>query len=137
MVTFALRKPARERATRRGLYILLSMAIWPKEIFRKMPDPRIWPTPGVNDTFFHVTGVSQICLGANPKRVDCDFVNDGDEVIYLARGNEAVIGSGLRLNANGGSYHIGLFNLFLGDIYAISVNPVKWTNLTISEGNKP
>jgi len=113
------------------------MAIWPMGISLKehnMADPRIWPVPVVNDTFFAVTGVSQICLAANPDRVDCDFINDGDAVIYLGRGNVAVVGSGLRLNPNGGSYHITTANLFHGDVYAISDDPQEGTNLCISEG---
>ena len=100
-----------------------------------MPDPRIWPIPSANDTFATVGVASAVALVANPNRVDCDFINDSDNIIYLARGNAAVVGSGIRLNAKGGSYHIGLFNLFLGAIYAIST--VAGSNLTISEGTKP
>ena len=54
-----------------------------------MPDPRIFPITNVNDTFATVGAVSTLVLAANPKRVDCDFVNDGDEICYLARGNAA------------------------------------------------
>ena len=99
-----------------------------------MPDPRIWPIPNSNDGATIVGVFSAIALAANPARVDADFVNDGDYIIYLARGHAAVIGSGQRLNPNGGSYHIGLFNLFLGDVYAIATGNV---NMTISEGVKP
>ncbi len=99
-----------------------------------MPDPRIWPIPAVTDTFAAVTAASAICLEANPRRVDADFVNDGATIIYLARGNAAVVGSGQRLNPKGGSYHIGTGNLFLGAVYAISTDEV---NLAISEGYKP
>ena len=99
-----------------------------------MPDPRIWPIPNSNDGAVAVGVVSAIALAANPARADADFVNDGDHIIYLARGHAAVIGSGQRLNPNGGSYHIGLFNLFLGDIYAIATGNV---NMTVSEGVKP
>ena len=99
-----------------------------------MPDPRIWPIPSVTDTFATVGPDSTLVLAANPDRVDCDIVNDGDEPCYLARGNEAVIGSGIKLVPNG-SYHIGLFNLFLGEIYGICANGDL--NLTISEGTKP
>ena len=103
-----------------------------------MPDPRIWPIPAATDTFATVTNVSAVCLVANPRRVDTDFINDSKAVIYLARGNEAVIGSGERLNASGGSYHIGTNNLFLGDIYAIAdVDDQADANLCISEGYKP
>ena len=100
-----------------------------------MPDPRIWPIPRANGGFATVGVASAIALAANVSRVDADFVNDSDNVIYLARGNAAVIGSGIRLNPNGGSYHMGLFNLFLGDIYAIATG--AGSNMTISEGVKP
>ena len=99
-----------------------------------MPDPRIWPIPNATETFVEVVLGSTLVLAANVNRVDADFVNDGDNVIYLARGVAAVVGSGRRLNPNGGSYHIGTNNLFLGAIYGISDNE---TNLTISEGYKP
>ncbi len=103
-----------------------------------MPDPRIYPINSANDTFFAVTNVSQICLAANQNRADTDFTNDSDYVIYLARGNAAVIGSGIRLNSNGGVYHIGTNNLFLGNIYAISTAGEQVeANLAISEGNRP
>ena len=100
-----------------------------------MPDPRIWPVPAVTDTFATVTNASAICLAANTRRVEADFINDGDVVIYLARGAAAVVGSGQRLNANGGSYHIGQDNLYTGDIYAICAGAD--VNLAISEGYKP
>ncbi|KKL81772.1 hypothetical protein LCGC14_1991440 [marine sediment metagenome] len=100
-----------------------------------MPDPRIFPIESANDAFATVGVVSAIALAANPARADTDFVNDSDTIIYLARGNAAVIGSGIRLNPNGGSYHIGLYNLFLGDVYAIATGANS--NMTISEGTKP
>jgi len=100
-----------------------------------MPDPRIWPIPRANDGFATVGVASAIALAANVSRVDADFVNDSDNVIYLARGNAAVVGWRIRLNPNGGSYHMGLFNLFLGDIYAVATG--AGSNMTISEGVKP
>ena len=100
-----------------------------------MPDPRIWPIPAATDTFATVGVASAVVLAANSRRVDADFTNDSDNVIYLARGNDAVVGSGQRINANGGSYHIGTNNLFLGVINAIST--VAASNLAISEGYKP
>ena len=100
-----------------------------------MPDPRIFPIPSVNDTFATVGVVSTLVLARNVNRVDCDFVNDSAQVMYLSRGNAAVIGSGIRLNPNGGSYRIGTNNLFYGEIYAICDG--GQANLTISEGYKP
>jgi len=100
-----------------------------------MPDPRIWPIENATDTYFQVTNASQVCLNANDRRRDTDFVNDSDYIIYLARGNAAVIGSGIRINAKGGSYHIGTNNLFKGDIYAIAdIDLQVVANMTISEG---
>ena len=103
-----------------------------------MPDPRIWPIESSGETGVAVFGISTQVLAANPNRADADFVNDGNAVIYLARGNVAVVGRGQRLNPNGGNYHIGTNNLFLGVINAISVNDEQdSTNLAISEGNQP
>ena len=99
-----------------------------------MPDPRIWPIPAANDTFVSVGVASTEVRPANPRRVSLDLVNDGDNIIYLALGNTAVVGSGIRLNKKGGSYHIGTNNLFLGQINGIAEDE---TNLTISEGYKP
>jgi len=97
-----------------------------------MPDPRIFPITNSNDTFATVDVVSTLILAANSNRVDCEIVNDGEEVCYLARGNPAVMGSGIRLNAMGGSYRIGTNNLWYGEIYAICAGGDL--NLTISEG---
>ncbi|MCK5642578.1 MAG: hypothetical protein KAJ19_17350 [Gammaproteobacteria bacterium] len=101
-----------------------------------MPDPRIWPIESAADGFFTVTFESQVCLAANPSRGDSDLTNDSDDWIYLARGNDAVVGSGIPLSPNGGSYHIGTNNLFLGDVYAIAdIEEQEEANLAISEGN--
>lgn len=99
-----------------------------------MPDPRIFPVERANDGNALVGLVSTLVLAANPNRVDADFVNDDHETpIYLARGNPAALNEGIKL-LPGGSYHIGTNNLFLGEIYAISIG---FTLLTISEGVKP
>ena len=97
-----------------------------------MPDPRIWPIPVVNDTFATVTNISGVALAGTPDRVDTDFINTSAYWIYLGRGNEAVFGSGEALAPRGGSYHIGVDNLFLGDITAITDGDE--VNLSISEG---
>jgi len=101
-----------------------------------MPDPRIWPIPSALDDHVTVLAASTLVRAANPNRADLDLVNDSECIIYLARGNAAVVGDGIRLNPNGGSYHIGTANLFLGDIYGISGGD-KLCNMTISEGLKP
>jgi len=99
-----------------------------------MPDPRIFPIESANTTFATVGVGSTLVLAANPYRVDTDFTNDGEEACYMARGNAAVMGSGIKLVPNG-TYHIGTNNLFLGDIYAICAS--GQLNLAISEGLKP
>ena len=99
-----------------------------------MPDPRIWPIPSVTDTFATVGVASTLVLAANLRRVDTEFVNDGNEACYLARGNAAVIGSGIKLIPNG-SYRIGTNNLFYGAVNAICAG--GQLNLTISEGYIP
>ena len=100
-----------------------------------MPLPTVWPIPAAIDTFATVGVVDSIVVAANVARVDCELVNDSTATIYLARGNAAVVGSGIRINANGGSYSIGTHNLFMGDVHAIG--PDGQQNLTISEGTKP
>ena len=99
-----------------------------------MPDATKWPIPNVTDTFVEVGLASTEVVAANVHRVDLDLVNDGDNIIYLARGNAAVLNSGIRLNPKGGSYHMGTDNLFLGAINGISTNEC---NVTVSEGYKP
>ena len=98
-----------------------------------MTNPRLWPVGSAADSGVPVGLASTVVLAANPNRADADFVNDGNNVIYLARGNTAVLNAGIRLNPKGGSYHIGTNNLFLGAINGISANE---TNLTVSEGVK-
>ena len=102
-----------------------------------MPDPRKFPIPSVDDYFGTVTGVSAVIVPANDNRLDLEIVNDSDVVIYLARGNAAIVGSGIRLNATGGSYSMNTQTLFLGYIAAISANQQEENNVTISEGETP
>jgi hypothetical protein len=60
-------------------------------------------------------------LAANPARLYALLVNDSDATVYLALGETAVAGQGIRLNASGGSYEISqlLGNLYTGVITAI------------------
>lgn len=98
--------------------------------------PIIWPVDDVVDTGVVVGITSTLVIAANPKRADAEFVNDSDVVIYLARGHDAVLNKGIRLNASGGSYSINNRNLFLGAIYAIRANVQDSDkNLTVSEGS--
>lgn len=97
-----------------------------------MPDPLVWTIETVTDTSVSVEVTTTEVLAANPARADAVFVNDSNQPIYLARGNDAVLNAGIRLNANGGSYEINSNNLFLGVINAIATGGAK--NLTVSEG---
>lgn len=100
-----------------------------------MPDPRIWPIVNPAVSFFAVRNTSQIVLALNEARGDADFTNTSSDRIYLARGEDAVVGSGLPL-LPGGSYHIGTDNLYTGAIYAISdCDEQETSNLAISEGD--
>ena len=98
-----------------------------------MPDPRIFPIERANDGHAGVTDASIIIVPANEERADLKIVNDLDVVVYLARGNVAVAGDGMRLNPNGGSYNMDQVDLFLGAIHAIC-NLGEDGSVTISEG---
>ncbi len=98
-----------------------------------MPDPRIFPIERVIDATAGVTDASVIVVVANEQRADIEIVNDLDVVVYLARDTVAVVGEGIRLNPNGGSYSMDTQNLYLGAISAIC-NISEDGSLTISEG---
>ena len=102
-----------------------------------MPDPRIFPVDHSIEGHTEVMGVTTEVLAVEEGRVEADFINDGDEIIYLARGNDAVVGDGIRLNPKGGSYHMGIDNLYMGIINAISVNDAQdFCLLSWSEGHR-
>ncbi len=71
---------------------------------------------------------STMALAANAGRREATFVNDSDETIYLRLGTDAVMNSGIRLNANGGSYTT---TVYTGIVTAICVSGGK--NLCVSE----
>jgi len=96
-----------------------------------MPDPRIFPIVSVEDTFATVGAVSTLVRNENRRRVFCQFVNCGDEVVYLAEGNAAVMGSGDALYPTGIG-RIQTDNMWLGEVYAICES--GQLNLAISEG---
>ena len=97
-----------------------------------MPEPLSWPIESVADTEVAVETGTTVVLAANPARADAVFVNNSNQPIYLARGNDAVLNTGIRLNANGGIYEINRDNIFLGAINAIAQGGSK--SLTVSEG---
>ena len=98
-----------------------------------MPDPRIHPIARVTDATAGVTDATVIILVANERRVDLEIVNDSDYNVWLARGNDAVVGSGIFLVHNGGSYTMDTQNLFMGYFAAIC-NVGEDGSVTISEG---
>jgi len=97
-----------------------------------MPSPIIRSIETVTDDSVTVGAVTTVILAANSRRVNAVFVNDSNEVIYLARGNAAVLNEGIRLNASGGSYEINDDNLYLGAVNGICASGQK--NITVSEG---
>ncbi|MBU0598728.1 hypothetical protein KKF61_07150 [Patescibacteria group bacterium] len=97
-----------------------------------MPDPTKFLVVNSIESQVTVGPGSAIVLAENVRRVDADISIDSANVVYLARGNAAVMGMGPRLNPNGGSYHIGTDNLFTGDIYGIADDE---SNLAVSEGS--
>jgi len=100
-----------------------------------MPDPRIFPITRVIDTYATCGVASTELVAANKNRLGCDIINDSKQIIYIARGNDAVIGSGVRLNTEGGSYRIGTSNLWEGAINGICAG--GQANVCISEEVKP
>jgi hypothetical protein len=70
-------------------------------------------------------------LAANASRKGAIIVNDSNRVIYLGIGAAAVVGSGIRLNANGGSYEISALNLSTQVINGIA--SVAGNNVTVHE----
>ncbi len=101
-----------------------------------MADPRIWPIAKSRIDRVEVGAVSIRVMITNANRADADLTNDGDAVIYLARGEAARVGYGARLNPKGGNYHIGTNNLWHGEVFAIADTPGKY-GLAILEGDVP
>ncbi|CAM5999297.1 unnamed protein product [Sphagnum balticum] len=79
-----------------------------------------------------VGDTSTLLLPASSGRVYAVIVNDGSEPVYLAMtgGGAAVANSGVRLNADGGSYEINFLNQYVGAIYGITATSTS--NVTVS-----
>lgn len=97
-----------------------------------MAGPLVWPVKAAFDGAVAVQDVTTEVRPANPRRADMELVNISNQWIFLGRGNDAVLNEGIALAPNGGSYHMGPDNLFLGAINAIATGGDKI--LTISEG---
>ena len=97
-----------------------------------MPDPRIFPIIAYENTFFTVGAVSTLVRAENNRRVFCTFTNCDDEVVYMAEGNAAVMGSGDPIYPAGVG-RIETDCMFYGEVYAICASGDL--NLAISEGS--
>lgn len=73
----------------------------------------------------NLTATQQELLPSNPQRNYALLVNDSDSVAYISLGIPAAANTGIRLNANGGSYEINAINLFKGAIYGLSTAATK------------
>lgn len=75
-----------------------------------------------------------VALAAFANRQGAIFVNDSANTIYLGIGADAVLNSGIRLNANGGSYEMTLDNVSGQAVNAIS--SVAASVLTVQQAGK-
>ena len=82
-----------------------------------------------------IAATSTKALEVNPSRVYALLVNDSDTVMYVNIGATAVINTGIRLNANGGSLELSRLagNLSTAVIYAIH-GGVGNKTLLVTEG---
>lgn len=87
-----------------------------------------WPIKGVS-----VGVASTVVVAANNARRGLVLVNDSDSDIYIARGTAAVVGSGIKLNAGGGTFENDSKKdgLPVDDFNAISTAAAK--NLSVTE----
>ena len=83
-------------------------------------------------TFATVGVASGVIVAANATRLYISLVNDSANTIWLAFGAAAVVGSGTRLNANGGALVMGANGLSRQDIRGIAL--VAGSNVTVQEG---
>lgn len=63
---------------------------------------------------------STLIVATNTARAYVAIVNDSANTVYLGIGTNAVLGKGIRLNANGGSFEMTPDGIFTGPIYGIS-----------------
>lgn len=96
--------------------------------------PTDWRIGTYTNTYATIGSDSTAVVVANPSRMHLVLVNDSTQTMYLGLGAAAVIGSGIRLNASGGSFEISETNLYCGAINAITAS--GQANITIAEGVK-
>ncbi|MGD6898602.1 hypothetical protein [Bacillus infantis] len=70
---------------------------------------------------FSAESSSKRLVGRNQARRYLMIVNDSDTAIYLSLGKSAALNSGIRVNAQGGSYELTeqAGNLYKGEIHVI------------------
>jgi len=89
---------------------------------------------GALSTFATIGVASAVCLAARRNRRRALFVNTSVNLIFLAKGQDAVIGSGIPIVANGGSWEETpdtLGYLWRGSFSAIAAG--AGSNLAIQE----
>lgn len=59
---------------------------------------------GAKSTSATIAATSTLAIDENKRRRKIIFVNDSANIIYLSKGAIAIVNTGIRLNANGGSY---------------------------------
>lgn len=89
---------------------------------------RLYRSSTATNTFATVETTSAVAVVANGSRISLTLVNDSSNTIYVSKGAEAVVGSGIRLNSSGGAL---IIDDYTGDIYAISTGASS--NLTVCE----
>jgi hypothetical protein len=73
----------------------------PLPVLKKRTDTAATPGTSANVD----SAASSVVLAANAARIECTLVNDSDVEIYLRLASSgATVGSGIRLNRDGGSY---------------------------------
>ena len=77
--------------------------------------------------------VSRLLLRPNPRRKWAILQNDGVTIVYIGVGKDAVIGEGIRLNAQGGSVIFDTSMPFEGAVYGISSASC---NVLVNEGDE-
>lgn len=75
---------------------------------------------------------STLAAATSTARQYLALVNDSANTIYLGLGVAAVSGSGIRLNAGGGAYEMGVDTLFTGAVYCIASSG---SAMTVLEAN--
>ena len=85
-------------------------------------------------TVVNADATSGVALAANANRKYMLIVNDSDTVIYISIGTATALNSGIRLNANGGSYEISARYGNLDTRVINCISSVASKKLLVTEG---